>query len=105
MSQKDINQVNKLRSLFPQKLSVEVNRSKDGGFYAHITNFKNCYTEADSFSELIDMVNDAVRTYLEIPSKYLPFMPTFIPTIKQAQEFDAFPQTNQKGVINFLTTS
>ncbi len=68
-------------------------RSKDGGFVAIIKTFSGCITQADSFSELIEMVNDAIRTYLEVPKKYLPFMPTYLPPLKEAQRFDVFPIT------------
>lgn len=93
MAQKRILQVNKLRSLFPKSVQVNVRRSKDGGFVAVIKTFPGCITQADSFSELIEMVNDAIRTYFEVPKEYLPFMPTYLPLLKEAQRFDVFPIT------------
>ena len=91
MAKKQILQVNKLRGLFPKSVQVSIRRSKDGGFVAIIKTFPSCITEADSFSELIEMVNDAVRTYFEVPKKYSPFMPTYLPPLKEAQRFDVFP--------------
>ena len=82
MVKKQTIEVNKLRGLFPRGITVHVNRSMDGGFVATIKTFPGCVTQADSFSELIDMVNDAVRTYFEIPKKYLPHMPTYLPPPK-----------------------
>ena len=82
-----------MRALFPESLHMDVRRSKDGGFVAVIKTFSGCVTQADSFSELIDMVNDAVRTYFEVPEKYLAFMPTYLPPLKEAQRFDVFPVT------------
>lgn len=58
------------KKLLPQKLTVEIHRSKDGGFWAKIKNLPYCYTQAKSFLELIDMVNDAVYTHLGIPNRF-----------------------------------
>lgn len=93
MAQKQLIAVNTLRALFPESLHVDLRRSKDGGFVALIKTFPGCVTQADSFSELIDMVNDAVRTYFEVPKKYSAFMPTYLPPLKEAQRFDIFPIT------------
>lgn len=89
---KDKNNILKFHELFPRKIGVRVQRSEDGGFFAEILAFdgKLC-TEAQTFSELIEMVNDAVVTYLEIPKKYISFMPSYIPPLKVAQEFGIFP--------------
>jgi len=83
--------IQKLRGLFPEKLSVRVVRSQDGGFCADITTFRGCVTQADTFSELIEMINDCVRTYFEVPSAYCSYMPTYLPGLKTAQTFDIFP--------------
>lgn len=84
-------EINKLRGHFPKHITVRVERSQDGGFYAEVKSFPGCVTEADTFSELIEMVNDAVKTYFEIPEQYLPYMPTYIPPLKEAQRLDVFP--------------
>lgn len=91
LQKKDEKEIFKLRGLFPREISVLVHRSKDGGFWAEITAFSGCLTQADTFSELIEMVNDAVRTYLGVPLKYLPYMPTYLPLLEAAKQFDAFP--------------
>lgn len=92
LTTKDKNNIRKFHGLFPREIGVLVQRSEDGGFFAEILAFdgKLC-TEAQIFSELIEMVNDAVTTYLEIPKKYISFMPSYIPPLKVAQEFGIFP--------------
>ena len=100
MSTKTEGEIRKYRELFPEFVRVKVERSKDGGFLANIVTYDGCFTEADTFSELIEMVNDAVKTYLEIPEKYLSFMPTYLPTIEQAQELDAFPTVTVDKEVN-----
>lgn len=91
MLKKQSLEINRLRSLFPHSISIKVERSKDGGFVAEIKTFPGCITQADSFSELIEMVNDAVRTYFEVPKDYSSYMPTYLPLVKEAQRFDVFP--------------
>lgn len=52
----------------PEKITVTVSQSDDG-FFAEIQELHNCFTQADTQSELIEMVNDAIFTYLEIPAE------------------------------------
>lgn len=97
-------EINKLLSLFPSRVTVKVRRSECGKFCVEMITFPGCFTEADTFYELIEMVNDAIRTYFEIPEKYSSFMPEYLCPVKMAQHFKAFPTTvqNQKGqVFNF----
>lgn len=91
LTKKNIKEINSYRSLFPREIVVKILRSEDGGFAAEITEFPRCYTEADTFAELIEMINDAIKTYFEVPDKYNSYMPTHLPTIETAQKFDAFP--------------
>ena len=101
MVKKQDQEINTLRALFPQEISVKVERSKDGGFVAVINTFPGCITQADSFSELIEMVNDAVRTYFEIPEQYTSYMPTYLPPVKVAQELDVFPMLRGETEVKF----
>jgi predicted RNase H-like HicB family nuclease len=84
--------------LFPHVIRVRVERSKDGGFCAKIITFPGCFTEANTFSELIEMVNDAIKTYFEIPDKYIPFMPNYVPPIRVARKLDIFPPIANKDL-------
>jgi predicted RNase H-like HicB family nuclease len=97
---KDENEIYRLRKLFPHSIAVRVRRSEDGGFFAEILTFKRVITEADTFSELIEMVNDAVMTYLEIPKEYISYMPSYIPPLEVAQEFGIFPTFEKEKEIN-----
>lgn len=83
-----------LIKLFPKKISVTIHRSEDGGFWATINDFQGCNTQGDTLSELIEMVNDCLRMYLDVPERYLHFMPSYIPSTGVAQEFNVFPLSN-----------
>lgn len=96
MSPKEIKEINKLRELFPSEIAVSVERSDNGDFLATIHTFKGLFTEGRSFSELMEMVNDAVKTYFEIPEKYIPYMPNYVPPLVVAQQLDIFPIIESK---------
>ena len=91
ITREDIKKINKLRSLFPNELNVRVHRSECGKYCAEVITFPGCFTESDTFSGLIEMVNDAVKTYFEIPEKYFSFMPDYLAPIETAQHFNVFP--------------
>lgn len=96
---KDKQEVERFRGLFPSEIDVRVQRSKDGGFFAKILDFDGLFTEAETFSELIEMVNDAVMTYFEVPRRYVSYMPSYVPPLKVAQEFGVFPSFPQEKEI------
>jgi predicted RNase H-like HicB family nuclease len=91
-----IEKVNELRKLFPSKLNVSICRIEDGTFLAEIKSLYGIRTEGNNFSELIEMVNDAVKTYFEVPRKLLPYMPNYVPSIRAAQKLDVFPVRSVK---------
>lgn len=91
LSRSDIKKIEELRSFFPAEVEVSVRRSADGGFYAEVLTFPRVVTEADTFSGLVEMVNDAILIYFEIPEKYSSFVPNYLPSLQVAQKFGIFP--------------
>ena len=91
LSSQDIKKVNYFRNLFPHTIKVKVSLSNEGGFCVEVLTFPGCLTQAETFSELIEMVNDAVATILQVPRKYLPYMPTYMPPVTLAQRLNIFP--------------
>lgn len=63
--------VKQFSQVLPQRINVHSGGSPEEGYWAKITadgtDMQNCYTQADSISELILMVNDAVKTHYEVP--------------------------------------
>lgn len=51
----------------PGNLKVKIIKSKDGGLTAILADYPGCITHADSPSELIESLNDAILTYFEVP--------------------------------------
>ncbi len=96
----------KLRSQFPRQINVSIRYGEDWSFVARINDYPGCITEGNTFSELIEMVNDCLYTYFGIPLKYLGFMPTYLPKVSVATEFDFYQKISGREVkANFKTAS
>src|SRR3989338_9415373 len=65
-------QIKEYRAKLPDRINVSI-KNEDGSFWAKITTsdgqLSNCYTQANSISELVVMINDAVQTHFEIPEE------------------------------------
>ena len=68
----DKQQIKEYRKLLPERINVRI-ENENGGFWAKITTpdkkLSNCYTQAESITELVVMINDAVQTHFEIPEE------------------------------------
>ena len=53
----------------PKQVTLNIQKT-DEGFWAKVKELPHCYTQANDFFELIEMVNDAIYTYLEVPDKF-----------------------------------
>ncbi len=77
-----IKEIKKLRAKLPKEINVLTREGDKGQYCVEIPAFAGCFTEADTIKELIIMVNDLVRVYLDIPKEYLSFMPVYMPKEK-----------------------
>ena len=64
----NIERLKKYKEILPSRVTVTIEKTEQG-LYAKIEELEHCYTQADNFVELIDMVNDAVFCYLDIPDE------------------------------------
>jgi predicted RNase H-like HicB family nuclease len=75
-------QLKAYRAKLPDRINVSI-KNEDGGFWAKITTsdgkLSNCYTQADSISELVVMINDAVQTHFDIPEKFREQVGFYVP--------------------------
>lgn len=84
----------------PSVIRVEIHRGEQEGFWAKVLDLPGCATQASSFPELIEMVNDAVLTYFEVPEKFRDHLGIYIPEgIKQELERRQF-QGKIEDVVN-----
>lgn len=88
--------------VLPAQLEVEIHRAKKGGFWASVKNLPGCYTQADNSLELIEMINDAVFTYYEVPEKIRGALGVYLPkNIKERidkQQKDMEEESRKKQV-------
>jgi len=96
LTAKEKERIKALRRQYPKHIRVNVIRSVSGGFVAEVEEFPGVVTQADTLSELIEMVNDAVSTMFEVPRKFLSFMPTYLPPVKLAQQIGIFPPSKRE---------
>lgn len=45
--------------------TIEIIRYSDGSFFAHIKEYPECMTEANSFEEVLKMIEDARKSWFE----------------------------------------
>lgn len=69
LSMKKVKRLQFYKDLMPDHVTMEIHKTNEG-FWAKIKELPHCYTQANDFSGLIEMINDAIYTYLEIPSKF-----------------------------------
>jgi len=53
----------------PRTLNLQIRLTQDGWFVATVPELPGLITQAQSQHELLDMVNDAVLTYFDIPKR------------------------------------
>ncbi len=95
LTKKDIEEIRKLASKLPQVITVTVSFAEEGGFCAEIKSLENISTEGETFPELIEMINDAALTYFEVPRKFLPYMPAYLPSIALAKKIGLISTTSR----------
>lgn len=84
-------EVEKIINQFPGELPVSIRCSEEGGFYAEVRIVEEVITtQGETLSELIEMINDAVYTYFEVPRKYLSVMPAYVPPVETAQDLKLY---------------
>ena len=58
----------------PDKLDWDIGLTEDGWFVAECKDITGLYTQAKSRPELLDMLNDAVLTYFNVPRRESDFI-------------------------------
>ena len=97
-AKKDLKEINRLKGLLPGELIVDIRPSKDSGLVCEIKTFPGCFTQGENLFDLMEMINDAVYTYLDIPQKYISRMPGYNPSAKMAHDFSGFPLPIKKNI-------
>lgn len=99
LTSKEKKEISRFRSLFPGKVEVSAARAEEGGFVAEIITYPGCYTEGETFSELLFMINDCLYTYFNIPEKYVPYMPEYLAPMSLAERLGIAPK---RGILKSI---
>jgi len=99
LTQKDKKEISRLQVLFPNKIEVLVARAEEDGFIAEILTYPGCYTEGETFSELLFMINDCLYTCFDIPEKYVSYMPEYLAPMSLAEHLGIAPK---RGILTSI---
>lgn len=80
---KNLKNLIRFYMILPRNIAVEIHRADEGGFWARVKNMPGCVTQAENFLELVEMVNDAVFTYFEVPRKLRSTLGFYVPQLSQ----------------------
>ena len=69
--------------LLPRTLSVDIYRAEEGGFWAKIKSLPGCNTQGEDFIDLVDMINDAIFTYFDVPQKMRSALGHYVPALSE----------------------
>ena len=92
LTKKDFKEISLFRSKFPNSVGVSLSLCSEGGYTVEIKEFPGSVTQAENLADLITMVSDCIATILEVPKEYLPYMPTYLPSVELAQVMNEFPR-------------
>ncbi len=76
---KKIQNLKFYKNKLPQNLTAYIYKTKEGGFWTKIKELPHCYSQAENFLELIEMINDAIFTYFDIPVKFRKKIGYYVP--------------------------
>ena len=76
-------ELKKYHDMLPERILVKIESSEEDGLWAKVSTadgrLSNCYTQAANIAELIPMINDAVQTHFDIPTKYRKEVGYYVP--------------------------
>ena len=67
--------------ILPRTLAVDIYRAEEGGFWAKVKSLPGCNTQGEDFIDLVDMINDAIFTYFDVPQKMRSVLGRYIPEL------------------------
>lgn len=84
----------------PSSIKVSLKKSKKSGFIVILPDYEGAISYVENLSELVDVVNDLVLTYFQVPRKEaLEANFIYLPPILKASKSASKPK-ERSGVIN-----
>ncbi len=84
--------------LLPRTLSVDVHRAEEGGFWAKVKALPGCNTQGEDFIDLVDMINDAVFTYFDVPQKMRNALGRYVPSLSEKMRGGTDAETRHAAI-------
>ena len=69
--------------ILPRTLAVDIYRAEEGGFWAKVKSLPGCNTQGEDFVDLVDMINDAIFTYFNVPQKIRNALGHYVPELSE----------------------
>ncbi len=67
-----------LRALLPEKLSIELHKAEEGGYWAKTIEI-SCSAQGETLSELFDVLTKAVYAYFDAPEELISEFGSYLP--------------------------
>lgn len=84
--------------LLPRTLSVDIYRAAEGGFWAKIRALPGCNTQGEDFIDLVDMLNDAVFAYFDVPQKMRSALGRYVPALSKEMRGKTDAETRHTAI-------
>ena len=90
--------------LLPRTLAVDIYRAEEGGFWAKVKSLPGCNTQGEDFIDLVDMINDAIFTYFDVPKKMRTALGHYVPELSRGLKKAADADTRHASIEALITT-
>ena len=98
LTKKELAEIKKYHQKFPRILHIKLVPSGNG-YTFFLKEFPRAVSQTEiDLIRFIEMASDCVATILEVPKKYLFYMPKYLPTMELAERFCVLPDRNKKGI-------
>jgi predicted RNase H-like HicB family nuclease len=57
---------------------VSIETCEEGGFFADCSTFQGCHVEGDTYPEVIENIEDAIKAHIEIRKEHNEFVPSVV---------------------------
>lgn len=65
---------------------VVIEACEEGGYFANCPSLQGCHAEGETYSEVIENIEDVIRAHIEIRKKHKEFIPSVI--VKDREKID-----------------
>ena len=89
--------------LLPRTLAVDIYRAEEGGFWAKVRALPGCNTQGEDFIDLVDMINDAIFTYFNVPQKMRSALGHYLPHLSDELRKKAGADTRHAAIEHAMT--